>query len=140
MTSSPVHLIDASVYIFRAWFSMPDEFSNADGHPTGAVYAPNSYGGPAADTARFGEPAGWLAAGEMVRHAYTLRSEDDDWRQPGTMVREVLDDAARSRLVDNVSGHLANGVSAPVLERAVGYWRNVDKDLGDRIAARVNGG
>ncbi|MBB1244745.1 catalase [Streptomyces durbertensis] len=107
---------------------------------TGAVYAPNSYGGPAADTARFGEPAGWLAAGEMVRHAYTLRSEDDDWGQPGTMVRRVLDDAARSRLVDNVSGHLLNGVSAPVLERAVAYWRNVDKDLGDRIAARVNGG
>ena len=27
------------------------------------VYAPNSYGGPAADTARYGEPAGWAADG-----------------------------------------------------------------------------
>ncbi|MET9604664.1 catalase [Streptomyces sp. NPDC006512] len=99
-------------------------------------YAPNSYGGPAADTARFGEPAGWATAGEMVREAYTLRAEDDDWGQPGTMVREVLDDAARERLVSNVAGHLADGVSGPVLERALRYWRNVDKGVGDRIAAR----
>ena len=26
-------------------------------------------------------------------------------------------------------------MSDPVLERAVRYWRNVDKDLGDRVAA-----
>ena len=31
--------------------------------------------------------------------------------RPGTMVREVLDDAARDRLVDNIVGHLLNGVS-----------------------------
>lgn len=33
-----VYLVDASVYIFRAWFSMPDEFVNAAGEPTNAVY------------------------------------------------------------------------------------------------------
>ncbi|MFI6145130.1 catalase [Streptomyces sp. NPDC051109] len=102
-------------------------------------YAPNSYGGPAAGADRFGEPAGWAAAGEMVREAYSLRREDDDWGQAGTMVRQVLDDAARDRLVSNVGGHLKDGVSAPVLERAVQYWRNVDKALGDRIAAAVRG-
>ena len=53
----------------------------------------------------------WHADGEMVRTAYTLRPEDDDWGQAGTMVREVLDDAARARLVDNIVGHLLNGVS-----------------------------
>ena len=53
------------------------------------------------------------------------------------MVREVLDDAARERLVDNIVGHLLNGVTEPVLERAFEYWRNVDKDLGDRIEAGV---
>lgn len=107
---------------------------------TGAVYAPNSYGGPEADTARFGEPAGWATAGEMVHEAYTLRSDDDDWGQPGTLVREVMDDAARERLVSNVSGHLLDGVSRPVLERALQYWRNIDKNVGDRIAKKVNGG
>ena len=34
----PVYLIDASIYIFRAWFSMPDEFSDPNGRPTNAVY------------------------------------------------------------------------------------------------------
>ena len=57
----------------------------------------------------------WYSDGEMVRTAYTLRAEDDDWGQAGTMVREVLDDAARDRLVDNIVGHLLNGVSEPVL-------------------------
>jgi 5'-3' exonuclease len=36
--SQPVYLIDASVYIFRAWFSMPDSFSDGAGRPTNAVY------------------------------------------------------------------------------------------------------
>ncbi len=97
------------------------------------VYAPNSYGGPAADTARYGEPAGWEADGDMVRAAYVDHAEDDDWGQAGTLVREVLDDDARERLVDNIVGHLLNGVTEPVLERAFEYWRNVDKDLGDRV-------
>jgi catalase len=56
------------------------------------------------------------------------------------MVRKVLDDAARERLVSNISGHLLDGVSRPVLERALQYWRNVDKDLGDRVAKEINGG
>jgi 5'-3' exonuclease len=38
MSLKPVYLIDASVYIFRAWFSMPDDFVNGAGEPTNAVY------------------------------------------------------------------------------------------------------
>jgi len=34
----PVYLVDASIYIFRAWFSMSDEFVNGKGEPTNAVY------------------------------------------------------------------------------------------------------
>lgn len=33
----PLHLVDASLYVFRAWHSMPDEFHDADGWPTNAV-------------------------------------------------------------------------------------------------------
>ena len=104
---------------------------------TDPVYAPNSKGGPAADPARYGEPAGWHADGDLVRSAYVSHEEDDDWGQPGTLVREVMDDAARDRLVDNIVGHLLNGVSEPVLERAFGYWRNIDKAIGDRIETGV---
>jgi len=103
---------------------------------TDPVYAPNSKGGPVADSAHH-QPPSWHSDGEMVRTAYTLREQDDDWGQAGTMVREVLDDAARERLVSNVVGHLLNGVTEPVLERAFGYWRNVDKNLGDKIESGV---
>ncbi|PKV95969.1 catalase [Amycolatopsis echigonensis] len=101
------------------------------------VYAPNSKGGPRADTERYGTPAGWHADGEMVRSAYVDHAEDDDWGQAGTLVRDVLDDAARERLVDNIVGHLLNGVTEPVLKRAFEYWHNVDKDLGDRVESGV---
>jgi len=103
------------------------------------VYAPNSKGGPSAEPAHL-SPVGWHADGDMVRAAYTLHEQDDDWGQAGTMVREVLDDAARGRLVGNVVGHLLDGVSEPVLQRAFQYWRNVDKSLGDRIEAGVRTG
>jgi 5'-3' exonuclease len=33
-----LHLVDASLYVFRAWQSMPDEFQDADGWPTNAVH------------------------------------------------------------------------------------------------------
>ncbi len=33
-----VYLIDASIYIFRAWFSIEDDFRNSEGHSTNAVY------------------------------------------------------------------------------------------------------
>jgi catalase len=49
----------------------------------------------------------------------------------------VLDAVARDRLVSNIVGHLLKGVSEPVLTRAFEYWRNVDKDLGDRIEQGV---
>jgi catalase len=103
------------------------------------VYAPNSKGGPRADT-EHNQPDYWHSDGELVRTAYTLRTEDDDWGQAGTMVREVLDDAARERLVGNIAGHLLEGVTEPVLQRAFEYWHNVDKDLGNRVEAAVRDG
>jgi catalase len=103
------------------------------------VYSPNSKGGPQGDKARAAQVT-WHADGDMVRAAYTLRRDDDDWSQAGTMVRQVMDDAARDRLVSNITGHLLNGVTEPVLERAFQYWKNVDKDLGDRVEKGVRDG
>ncbi|SIS09018.1 catalase [Williamsia sterculiae] len=100
------------------------------------VYAPNSKGGPAATFGGQHEPQ-WAADGDIVRTAYVDHPADDDWGQAGTLVREVLDDAARTRLVDNVVGHLLNGVTDPVLERAYEYWHRIDPDLGARIKADV---
>ncbi|MGD8825973.1 MAG: catalase, partial [Myxococcales bacterium] len=104
---------------------------------TDPVYAPNSYGGPQADPERYAETATWAADGDMVRAAYTLREDDDDWGQAGTLVRDVMDDAARDRLVSNVVGHLKDGVSEKVLERSFEYWRNIDEKIGKRIEEGV---
>ncbi len=72
-----------------------------------------------------------------MRAAYTLRKDDDDWSQAHALVREVMDDAQRDRLVSNVVGHLSGGVTEPVLERAFEYWRNIDQEVGERIEQGV---
>jgi catalase len=109
-------------------------------NPGDPVYAPNSYGGPAAQPEVFGSDPGWGVTGEIVRAAASLHSEDDDFGQAGTMYRSVLDDAAKDRLVSNISGHLKQDVVEPVLTRAIEYWRQVDADLGARVAKEVNVG
>ena len=89
-------------------------------------------------TSRYTADAGWgVESAEMVRAAASLHAEDDDFGQAGTLVRLVLSDIDRDHLVSNVTGHLRNGVTSPVLERAVAYWRSVDKAVGDRIATNV---
>jgi catalase len=103
------------------------------------VYAPNSKGGPKADPTRYPAVEVWQASGEFVHAAYTKRKDDDDFGQPGTLVRKVMDNAQRDRLVSNVVGHLKKGVTEPVLTRAIEYWRNVDQAVGDRIAKGVLG-
>jgi catalase len=106
---------------------------------TDPVYWPNSKGGPQADP-EHNKPASWYADGEIMRSAYVQHAEDDDWGQVGVLVREVMDDAARDRLVSNIVGQLLNGVTEPVLQRAFWYLRNVDKSLGDRVEKGVRTG
>jgi len=74
------------------------------------------------------------------RSAYTLYAEDDDFTQPGTLVREVFGDFERDRLVDQVAGSLLGGVREPVLSRAFAYWKNVDADVEGGIEAKVRAG
>lgn len=101
------------------------------------VYAPNSHGGPAADTATYDDGAGWSAGGDMVRSPYVQHAEDDDWGQARTLVREVLDTDARARLVGNISGHLLNGLTEPVLMRAFEYWSHIDTELAKLVEEAV---
>ncbi|MFC9257948.1 catalase [Amycolatopsis thailandensis] len=104
-------------------------------NPGDPVYAPNSKGGPHANAEIASETSsGYGVEDEVIRSAYKLHAEDDDFGQPGTLVREVMDDAQRERLANNIIGHASNDVSRPVLERVFEYWRNVDKDLGDKVA------
>ena len=104
-----------------------------------ATYAANSMGRPFSDQTGPAED-GWEADGALVRSAYTLRQDDDDFSQPGALVRDVWDDAARARFVDTVAGHLLGGVKGEVLERAIAYWKNVDADCGAKIEEKVRAG
>jgi catalase len=76
----------------------------------------------------------------MVRQAYTLREDDDDFGQPGALVREVWDDEQRRAFVETVVGHLLGGVTGDVLERAFEYWKRVDPNCGKQIEELVRAG
>jgi catalase len=104
------------------------------------VYAPNSYGGPQADTQRGGD-LGWsVEAGELGRYAYEKHAEDDDFGQPGTLYREVMSDTDREHLVTNIVGHASDDVGEQMQLRVIAYWTNVDAQLGARVAAGLGHG
>jgi catalase len=104
------------------------------------VYAPNSYGGPQADTQR-GADLGWsVEAGELGRYAYEKHAEDDDFVQPGTLYREVMSDTDREHLVTNIVRHSSQEVGDQMQLRVIAYWTNVDAQLGARVAAGLGRG
>ncbi|MWV48432.1 catalase [Rathayibacter sp. VKM Ac-2803] len=98
------------------------------------VYAPNTTGGAHADPARAAESTGWESDGELTRAAATLHPEDDDFGQAGTLYREVLDDAAKARLVSNIAGHVSKVTRPELRQRVLQYWANVDSSLAQRVA------
>ncbi|MHB1597973.1 MAG: catalase [Acidimicrobiales bacterium] len=108
-------------------------------NPGDPVYAPNSYGGAAADPGRFGAAPGWGASGEIVRAAYSLHAEDDDFGQAGALYRDVLSSPERERLAANIVGHASSGVTKAIRARVVEYWRQVDPSLGDVVERGLGG-
>lgn len=122
---------------------VPVHSYNRDGamryhNPGDPVYAPNTAGGPVADPSLY-EHETYELTGEIVRSAYRLHAEDDDFGQPGTLYREVLSETDRAHLVSNIVGHVRQGVEPEMVERVLDYWRNVDPDLGARVAKELNG-
>ena len=111
-------------------------FRNPGAQP---VYSPNSYGGPVADPAK-AQPSWWVEAAEIGRYAYELHRDDDDFLQPGTLYREVMNPTDREHLVTNIVAHASDGVSAEVQARVITYWTNVDAELGSRVAAGLASG
>jgi catalase len=98
------------------------------------VYAPNTVGGPQADPSLYADES-YSITGEIVRAAYTLHSEDDDYGQPRALYENVLGDADRANLAGNIVGHASRPeVTSEMKARVVEYWRNVSKDLGDNVS------
>ncbi|AHI23833.1 catalase [Corynebacterium vitaeruminis] len=69
---------------------------------------------------------------DLVRAAYVKHPEDDDFIQAGILYREVMDDGAKARLVDNITNAM-RGISEGVEARVYEYWTNVDAELGQRV-------
>jgi catalase len=98
------------------------------------VYAPNSFGGPVADSLRAGNVEWAVEAGELGRYSYHRHKDDDDFIQARTLVRDVMSDLDRTHLVTNIVGHASNEVSQTMQLRVVAYWTGVDPTIGKQVA------
>ncbi|GAA1343598.1 catalase [Arthrobacter roseus] len=101
------------------------------------VYAPSTQGGPVADPARHGGHGGWENDGELTLSAHSLHAEDDDFGQPGTLYREVFNDAQKAGLLETITGAVGGVQSPEIRENAIQYWANVDADLGSKLRANL---
>ena len=111
----------------------PMEYHHNGAEPT---YAPNSEGRSFADGQGAAEN-NWESDGEMVRAAYTLRSDDDDWVQARTRHWEEWDDATRDYWYDNIATQF-QGLSGEVLERGFWYWGQVDPKIEAEVRKRYD--
>jgi catalase len=109
-------------------------------NPGDPVYAPNSAGGPAADPGLWtGENYG--IAGEIIRAAYTLHAQDDDFGQPRTLWEKALTETEREHLIANIAAHAGTPeVTADMRKRVIEYWANVHADIGAGLSESINGG
>ncbi|AIG63477.1 catalase [Corynebacterium atypicum] len=69
---------------------------------------------------------------DLTPAAYVKHKDDDDFMQPGILYREVMDDAAKERLADNITNAMM-GVNPQVEKQCYWYWGNVDENLGKRV-------
>ena len=99
------------------------------------VYAPNTKGGPVADPSASADLTWSVEEGEIGRYVNAKHADDDDFGQAGTLYREIMGDAQRDELVENIVGHASAEVSGEVQDRVVAYWTQVDSELGARVAS-----
>jgi len=90
-------------------------------------YHPNSFNGPIERPSALEHR--FHCSGDVQRYN---SHDDDNFTQPGTFWRKVLDDGGRQRLVENIGGHLKNA-KAFIQERAVKVFTQVDPEFGKRV-------
>ena len=101
------------------------------------TYAPNSFGDSWSDE-EGAVDVSWESDGDLVRQAYRLREDDDDFGQANILVNEVFTQEERDELVDTLTGQLSQ-VEEPVLTNAINYWKNIDAKIGQCVEDRVRG-
>lgn len=98
--------------------------NNQNGAPN---YFPNSFSGPTQDSIH--EESTEKLAGEAKRHD---TSNDDNFSQCGVFWRKTLNEEERTRLIENISGHLINAAEFIQL-RAIENFGKCDQEYGRRL-------
>jgi 5'-3' exonuclease len=140
-----VYLIDASVYVFRAWFSLPAELRDADGNPTQALYGFARFLGDLIEQRRpqylgvaFDESLGATGFRERLFPAYKANREPapPELKRQFALCREycrhlgVAEYASNEFEADDLIGTLASSMRAHGLRVTV---VSRDKDLAQLV-------
>ncbi|MGB0177939.1 MAG: catalase, partial [Owenweeksia sp.] len=104
-------------------------------------YFPNSFDDINVDKS-YAEPSDELDSN--IADWYDRNSKmggDDHYSQPGKLYRDVMDDEAKTNLVNNTVGAMS-GVEGPkrdeIINRQLCHWFRADEELGRRIAEGLN--
>jgi len=97
-------------------------------------YEPNSFDGPRES----GEAlyAGLAGTGTSGATPWPQHSEDDDFVQAGALY-QLMSEAERVRLVENLAGSLAQVSRQDIVDRSIEHFRRADADYGARVEAAV---
>ena len=118
-------------YATRVATHQRDGFMTIDGNQGAAPnYWPNSVeGAPRPDTSRT-DVTPYEISGIVGRHSYT--HPNDDFEQPGVLYRQVMTPEQKTRLINNIAGHLKNA-RKDLQERMVVLFTKVDREYGARV-------
>ncbi|MDF2507280.1 MAG: catalase family protein [Microbacterium sp.] len=72
-----------------------------------------------------------------LQRAARRHRDHDDFAQAGALVRDVLDGAARARLVSTVAEHVAPIRDEQLQARVIDYFRRIDGELADAVGDLV---
>jgi catalase len=96
-------------------------------------YEPNTQGGPAENRALREPPL--AVDGPVDRYDHRTDPGNDDYKQAGDLFR-LMDDAAKDRLVGNISGGLSQ-TSDEIQQRQLKHFYAADEDYGRRVEAAL---
>jgi len=97
-------------------------------------YYPNSFGGPEPSQRTKDLQGPYKLSGEVYRYD---SGDEDNFSQPALFWNNVLDDAARKRLVSNIAGHIVNAKEF-IQERAIKNFSQVSDAFGQQLREAIN--
>jgi catalase len=107
-----------------------DGFMRVDDNGGGGPnYYPNSFGGPEPNP-KTGEPP-FEVSGKAARQKYV--HPNDDFVQPGTLYKKVMNDMDREHLTGNIVSHLG-GAQKHIQLRQTALFYKADPDYGTQVA------